>query len=213
MTMDKMTRIRFYKLSIVTTMFFFVAGCGSRPQLIRENSTGPEFAAKILPVFLESAINTASAEGPIVFKLASPIKLTDGRDLPKDSLVHGYYITDGNKVLFAPSTAEIKSEQGSAMIRINSNQTGRVAVTPTTARYLKEAGKGAAVGAGVGAISGGVIGGLEHGLVGALVGVAVGAAAGAAVGAGSSAVDVWLKGDQPVTLPAGSGIMVHLGEN
>ncbi|MFH1262955.1 MAG: YMGG-like glycine zipper-containing protein [Pseudomonadota bacterium] len=185
-----------------------VLGC-SGPKLIRENPDGPFFREKQIPVFLDSALNTAAAEGPVVVKLAGPVTLTDGTQLLIDSKIRGYFITDGNKVLFAPSFGELKTDKGVQPVKINSNQTGQIAVTPSTARYMKEMGKGAAIGAGVGAVSGGLIGGLSHGWEGALIGVAAGAVAGAAVGAASSAANVWLRGDEPVTLPSGSGLIVH----
>ena len=170
----------------------------------------PPFNPSTSAVFLESGLNTALHEGPISTKLADPVSLSDGSVLPKDTVLTGYYVTRGNKVLFAPSFATIGSEDGERTIAINSMQTGQVAVTPSTARYLKETGKGAAIGAGVGAVGGAIAGGVEHGWVGALVGAAVGAGVGAATGAAGSALGVWLRGDEPTSLPAGSGLIIHI---
>ena len=186
-------------------VLFFISCAAKQP--IRTNPTGPTITEKSVPVFLESALNTAVEEGPVSFKVAAPINLSDGTKIPQGSILDGYFVTGGNKVEFAPSVIRVKKDNFEQSYPVNSMQSGRLAVTPTTARYMKEMGKGAAIGGTVGALGGALVG-AKYGVGGVIVGAIAGAAAGGAIGAGSQAMGLWLKGDEPVSLPVGSGMVV-----
>ena len=194
---------------LATSLLILLSAC-STAKLIRENDSGPNFTTKKVPVVLASQLDTNLAEGPVRMKAFQNMKLSDGTVLVKNTEISGYYITKGNRVLWAPSQADVTKDGKPDVVLLNSNQTGQIELTPSSARYLKEAGKGAAVGAGVGALAGGMIGS-GHGLGGVLIGAGVGAVAGGAIGAGSSATGLWLRGDKPVQLPAGTGIIINMG--
>src|SRR6185295_12464639 len=87
---------------LILLILFILSSCGSK-EPFRMNMSGPTVAMPMVPGYLRGPLQTNVYEGPVAFDIPQPTTLSNGAQIPENSLLEGYYRAHGNRVYFAPA--------------------------------------------------------------------------------------------------------------